>query len=536
MDEPRFYQKPWFYYLSWSIFWGAVYSWQIRHMGGFSLNMVNVFKDGIIFAVGLLFWMAFFSQFVLPVRTIHERKKIFDRLVNHLSGYRGPAIFIENGRVRERQDKQNKDGPGVLWLDSASAAVTRSATRFLNTIGPGVHFTQKGETIASAIDLHLQTQKLGPREEEDVFAPKPSENGSASEIEKYNRIQKRRREVAAWTRDGIEVVPNISVLFKIDAEPIKDADAPGSRFGYNKQAVGNAIRSEGINPDQPDDAPRRRVRWNQLPSMIAADLWREYLSKFTLAELFEANRIVPSPQSPEPEPAAAETQALFHPLIPSSGIDKTLAGMLHELNLLLMHWANRCESVGKPLQKSMAANPKHEPPLQKTPGLETALDTIMRMVKTRMTEAEVDVLDNSGKLGQGKIDSLEYKILHEHGIKVMSVSIKNLRFETSIEDQLVNQWNTTWLENARAERDRIERQRGFVSLNGQVKAAQKYAQSLSSNLLKLDPGEDDPKETLKTLLLRSRDELIRNDRMHHRASMEREELEGIIQWVERNEQ
>jgi hypothetical protein len=34
-------------------------------------------------------------------------------------------------------------------------------------------------------------------------------------------------------------------------------------------------------------------------------------------------------------------------------------------------------------------------------------------------------------------------------------------------------------------------------------------------------------------MLRSRDELVKNDRMHRRASMEREELEELIQWVER---
>jgi hypothetical protein len=51
-----------------------------------------------------------------------------------------------------------------------------------------------------------------------------------------------------------------------------------------------------------------------------------------------------------------------------------------------------------------------------------------------------------------------------------------------------------------------------------------------------DVKPNDPKVTLKTLLLRSRDQLINDDRLHRRASMEREELEELIQWVERNGQ
>jgi hypothetical protein len=109
-----------------------------------------------------------------------------------------------------------------------------------------------------------------------------------------------------------------------------------------------------------------------------------------------------------------------------------------------------------------------------------------------------------------------------------------LRFPPAVEDQLVRQWSTTWLDIAKAEHNRIERLRSFVELDGQVDAVLAYAQSLSSHLNEVKP--DNPKNTLKTLLLRSRDQLVNDDRMHRRASMEREELEELIQWVERNDQ
>ena len=109
-----------------------------------------------------------------------------------------------------------------------------------------------------------------------------------------------------------------------------------------------------------------------------------------------------------------------------------------------------------------------------------------------------------------------------------------LRFAPAVEEQLVSQWNATWLDNAKADRERIDRQRSIVEKDERVEAAGAYADSLSKNLLKVNPGQKNPKGTLKTLLLRTRDELLQNDRLHRRAGMELEELEAILQWVERN--
>ena len=501
---------------------------QIRRLGGFALSTVYIFVDIILFVVGLLVWMAFFAQFVLPVRTFRDRQRIFDRLLTYLFGRHGPAIFVRDGKPVKRYGEEKKKGPGVLWLDSASAAVTRSAAKYEKPIGPGVHFTKNGESIASTVDLHAQFHKLGPREEkEEPFAEK-KEGQSEDE---YKQIQKRRLEVSAWTRDGIEIVPNISVVFKIDAKPAKDED-DGSRFGYDPEAVRKTITGEGINPGAPGDTHRHRVAWNQLPALIAADLWREYLSKFTLAELFEASQPGPKPKPPAPEPEPDDTRALLEPVTPSSGWEKTLAGMLHEINDILAYLVNRCEKSQQKTVKFVTAAPQPTEPEIEEPEPETALQTINRMVKARLTEAEVDFINDNGKPGQGTIESPEYALLKQRGLKVIAASVANLRFPPNIEEQLVRQWSTTWLDSAKAERARIDRLRGFVELSEQVDTVLRYALSLSRNLLKHEPQT--PKDTLKTLMLRSRGELVREDRLHRRASMEREELEELIQWVERN--
>lgn len=531
MEEPRFYRRPWFYLFGWSVLLGGVYAWYLWRTGGLQVNLVNLFVDGILALIGLFLWLAFFSQFVLPVRTVRERGKIFDRLLTYLSGGHGPSIFIENGRIRERQGESKKRGPGVLWLDSASAAVTRTAAAFKQTIGPGVHFTETGEYLASTVDLHPQVQTLGPREAERPFAD-PAEGQSA---DAYEHAQARRLEVSALTRDGIEVVPNVRVEFEIDAQPAA-GDSPGSRFGFDAESVRRAVTGEGINPGAPGDAPRRKVAWNQLPALVAVDLWREYLSKFTLAQLFEATQPVPPPP-PEPPPSAPEaTRALFQPLIPSSGLEKFLARLLHEVNLTLATWADWCAGVRRkpPYTHASRFDAHLLPEEQEQPRLETAVQTINRLVMARMSQPEAPHLDDSGNLLNGTVASPEHKLLTSRGIAVRSVSISNLRFPPAIEEQLVRQWSASWLENAKAERSRIERLRGFMELEGQAEAVREYSRSLSQHLLKNTTGDPQAKECLRTLLLRSRDELVKNDRFHRRASIEREELEEILQWLERS--
>ena len=228
MDDTQLYKRPWFYIAAWLVILLVVYGWQIVRMGGFVASEVDIFIDLVcIFPLLLVIWLAFFAQFVLPVRTSRDRQKIFDRLLTYLFGGHGPAIFIRDGHLIMREGEERKKGPGVLWLDSASAAVTRSATAIKQTIGPGVHFIENREFIAGTVDLHIQTQSVGPKESDKPFDSKKDEQSD----EEHNQIQDRRKQVSALTRDGIEVVPNISVTFRVDTGFPKEGQ-PGSRFGF----------------------------------------------------------------------------------------------------------------------------------------------------------------------------------------------------------------------------------------------------------------------------------------------------------------
>ena len=433
-------------------------------LGGFWENLGFIILDLFIFVGALFIFMSFFSQFTLPVTKLDDRRLAFNRLFNYFTGSHGPAIFIENGNVRHREQELHRRGPGVILLDTASAGVLRNATAFTRPIGPGIIFTRGSEYLAGTVDLHVQSRRLGPLDHEDPFLKQRREDS----LESYQRRQERRWETSGLTRDGVEVIPSISVRFRLDSEPGEG----GTMFGYNPRAVWSAIASEAIDPDQPVEARSRHIPWNWLPVYLAADLWREYLRKFTLNELFS---ILEPPRT----------------------------------------------------KSDMEAR-------------QTVFEWIEHLVFTRMTEAEIEHLDEVGRPSNQKIASREFEILQDRGIRIHNISITNLRFPESVEEQLQGNWKATWLERAQQERDSVIRQQSYEKLLGEEKALLDFADAGSqflgpilkenANMPELLP---DDSETLELLVRGNLNQCIRDPDLRSRLSTENTLLIELIEWIRR---
>jgi hypothetical protein len=296
--------------------------------------------------------------------------------------------------------------------------------------------------------------------------------------------------------------------------------------------VFKAVIGEGVNPRALSETTRH-VAWNELPARIAVDLWREYLAKFTLKQLFEEVQSVTPPPSEPVGLIPAETQALYQTsTISSSG----LAGTLRWVNNRLAKWADRCEVGGKEairVKRESLRGMGAAPPSSGT-GEQTALQVINQMIKARMTQSSVVHLNDQGKPDHSRqpVPSREYEILKGRGLRIQAVGVGNIRLNPSVEEQLTKQWKAAWLQNAKAEKAQIERKRSFAEIGAELDGNTEYAVSIGKNLKKVQPKG--LIATVRTLLLRSRNELVKNDRFHRRANLEREALEDIIQWVERN--
>jgi hypothetical protein len=415
-----------------------------------------------------------------------------------------------------------------------------------DTIGPGVHFLQRYEYLAGTVDLHVQFQQVGPKESDKPFAEKKEDQPQDA----WEQVQDRRKQVSALTRDGIEVIPNVTVLFRVKTGLPKEGQ-PGSRFGYrtgvtkrdkeneakDKEAIRKAILGEGINPMAVQESPRRRVAWNEFPGSLAVDVWREYAAKFTLDQLFQPTQLVPPPPVRPPEPTEDEIDPLSQPIQVSSErntMQDSLTRMVRELNLMMARAirvleGKREEPVKRPLPPPSFPT---EPPVKKEPQKKTALQVINEMVKARLTQEEVDLFDDHGQRGEGTVRSLEYQLLQERGLEVIAVSIGNLRFDPAIEETIINRWSATWLQNAKIESEQVERKRNLVEIAGQEKAIRQYADFLSKDLIQKRPVGI--KDTIKTLLLRTRTLIVSNPQLRQRMSEEEQDLEDIIRWIEGN--
>jgi hypothetical protein len=523
MDDIPFYRKPWFNSIVLTIILLGIYVYNLVLQGGVWANILGIAFDLILLALLYQVCVFFYAQFILPIHTLGDRKKIVSRLWLHARNAHGPAIFVKNGRKVERAGESDKRGPGVLWVDTASAVVTRTFTTFKQVLGPGVHFIEPNEKIASIISLHTQTQTIGPAREDDPFG-KLRDNPTEEEQLKYLESRARCMVVRALTRDGIEVFPVIGVTFKIDARPASPGKK-GSRFGFNPEAVEKAARSEGINPNTISEE-KRRVEWNQLPALIAADLWREYLSKYTLSELFDPTLPgIPDVRQPEPPPPYAPLPKI--PLLTRRGFAARLLRNINNsfekrLDKLIPKEASTDEEAITPEKidvKNLGVSKK-----------QTALQIINLMMKARLTQAVVAKLDECGRVLDGYEASSEFKKLKERGIAVLNVSVSGLRFSPLVESQFLEHWSTSWLAHARTDQNRIERLNTAYAEKGRQKAVLDHALALSQAVTEENPATI--LAAVKTLLRKTQNEIRMNERLLSRMRGEIETLDELVKWLE----
>lgn len=227
----------------------------------------------------------FFAQFILPIQNPKDREEIHARVKVFEAGMRGPTLFVKNGRVITHEGETSKRGPGVIVLDTASAVVLRTNTEIKGVAGPGIKFTKGNEFIAEniGVDLRAQWQFIGPLVSDQPFLnPLPFSNPKL-----YNDLEKRRQQTAGWTRDGFEVCPTISIKFSIKRPAKKTPTESGvtSEYGFDASAVRHAVTHEVIELGRTDNK-QNRMEWHKIPAHLVVNLWREYVRKFKLEDLF----------------------------------------------------------------------------------------------------------------------------------------------------------------------------------------------------------------------------------------------------------
>ena len=267
-DKPFYVREPKWQIVFAIVFGLIVYIILTSILGGAEKNQDAIMVDfGLFFLSGIFAWLFFFGQFVLPVRNLSERIGVFSRLARYLFGEHGPVTTIRNGEILEWETHTKERGPGIVLLDTASAAMLRTDVKYTRPVGPGVAFTRYSpwdrsfEYLASAADLRRHSNSFGPNlwPVEDPFAAIGKTESEAS----YGERQKRREATSALTRDGIEIVPSLFVSFQLNCEPGQGYTS----FGYDGKIVERALTAEAIEPGLSPEDERYRVPWNKLPGV-----------------------------------------------------------------------------------------------------------------------------------------------------------------------------------------------------------------------------------------------------------------------------
>jgi hypothetical protein len=298
MDAAPFYRKPWFGTLAGAVLFGLAYAWA-SHSSLLARPALTLLLDGLIFVVSLLVAIALASQFVLPVRTLHDRWQALSRLVSFVLRQHGPISTVENGRLGSVRG-EDRAGAGVLFVDPASAAVLRTPTRFTRAVGPGLAFTAPGERVAEAIDVRRQVRSLqGQR-------PGPGDPVDATSA-------------MALTRDGIPISADLSVTFMLDPghnlPPREGRSAQLPPYEVNLQAAERAAYGHAYGDGDHEDLP-----WTELPLRLVVDLWREEVKRHRLDDLLDDSSGLPSPVHRLQE----SLQARLAP-VPSPATDRSAA-------------------------------------------------------------------------------------------------------------------------------------------------------------------------------------------------------------------
>ncbi len=458
--------------------------------------------DSALCLAGVGVWLVFFAQFALPVKTFGDRLKVVDRLVTYLTGGHGPALFIENGIVRAREAEKERKGPGVIWLDSASAAVLRTGTKFTRTIGPGVHFTSADEYIAGTADLHQLSQAVGPTDD-DKDEKDPFKVTKEKAPEDFEAIQKRRWETSALTRDGIEVAAAISVTFHIAS---KEGEG-GTRFGFNQENAQNAIRdslTRGADASQPV--------WSELPARMAVDIWREYVRKFKQDELF-------SIAEGRTETGLQIIGAMVGKRLKQKEVEK-----LDDFGQVVLKPEDECRNVFN-TQRNSKINPYADIQLQ--------LDNFIATSNFKYQGMYRFLLDNKkSKEAEEylqKVTSREYDTLSKMGWEVMGVNLKRVLFAPDVEERIISQWTTLWKKNAEKERDQVERDRKLAETAGHEDALREYATEATREF-KSEPFPD-KFQALYYLVHGTFQGVRRNSTLLKRTNTEQRELAEIFSWL-----
>jgi len=229
--------------------------------------------QGTLPVIGALVAVPLFGARLLhelyDIATLKEAHDFLNRICFGRIG-KAPKLLAKEGRLASADGSaaSRAGGPSSLIVYNDTAVVTEQSARPHRVLGPGPHTLRRYERIWRTVDL---------------------------------RPQRRVREVATLTKEGIPVACDLDICFKIAGSSARGVRvSPGSDrtgvgpYPYTEDAVFRAATGTWIQ-DSPGSQPSP-MSWDDRAVQLAEDALRDILATYRLDWLLRA----PQPEQPHP--------------------------------------------------------------------------------------------------------------------------------------------------------------------------------------------------------------------------------------------
>ena len=258
----------------------------------------DIVKELLFVSLALFLWGFLFVPLTQPFHSFNSLVNSIFQYAIYLLGSSGRVVFVENGQVMSPLAVHEVSHYRPLIMDNASAGLILDQDGELRVAGPGLDLLRPHEALVKLASLPPRNFIFGPADE-DPFAPPQEDEDQLSARQRALR----RLETSGTTRDGIEVVPNIIVDFRVKAGAATRASPYGYHPTYAFQALRRDFAASKLSVDYQPGGPL-----DHMPGELAAQAWRFYLAHFTLTELFS---IIPDQTSlPGPNPVYGLEQTI----------------------------------------------------------------------------------------------------------------------------------------------------------------------------------------------------------------------------------
>ena len=187
-----------------------------------------IFDIFVIWIGWTIIWIALFAQFALPVKGMGQRYAAFLRLFRYLLGAKGMAIQVRNGKINWGPGEEKKRGLGVALVDLNSAIVLERQYPKRNSVKkykknnkkavPNLDPEVPKNSVTTPEKVHVEGAGLTFLGYQSLPGITKWEDKVRGAVDLRQQIR-RRPEIHAYTRNGIEIVTTVYVIFTLGEPP-----------------------------------------------------------------------------------------------------------------------------------------------------------------------------------------------------------------------------------------------------------------------------------------------------------------------------